>query len=57
MKMNWEKLNFEHIGNFMHTTEYLALGKALSATLYIKVKMHITNLQRLHNLQKSSCLK
>ena len=57
MKMNWEKWNFELIGNFIHTTEYLALGKALSATLYIKVKMHITNLQRLHNLQKNSCLK
>ena len=50
MKMNWEKLishwqklNFEPIENYMHTTEYLALGKALPAKLYFKVKVY-TNL-------------
>ena len=26
----WEKLNFEHIGNFVHTIEFLALGKAVN---------------------------
>ena len=26
----WEKLNFEHIGNSVHTTEFLALGKIVN---------------------------
>ena len=26
----WEKLNFEHIRNSVHTAEFLALGKALN---------------------------
>ena len=33
----WEKLNFEHIGNFKHTTEFLALGK--NVNIYIKYLM------------------
>ena len=33
----WEKLNFEHIGNFLHTTEFLALGKAVN--IYINYLM------------------
>ena len=40
LKMNWEKLNFEQIGNSLHSTEYLALGKALLARLYLKVKVY-----------------
>ena len=39
MQMNWlGKFNFEPIGNSVHTTEYLALGKVLLAKLYLKVK-------------------
>ena len=56
MKMNWEKLishwqklNFEPIENYMHTREYLALGKALPAKLYFKVKVY-TNLLSVHYL-------
>ena len=55
--MNWEKWNFEPIGNSVHTTGYLALGKAQLARPYLKVKLHTTNLVRLYNLQKSSYLK
>ena len=47
MKMNWEKLifhwekwNFEPNGNSVHTTEILALGKALLARIYFKVKVY-----------------
>ena len=47
MKMNWEKWifhwekwNFEPIGNYVYTTEYLALGKALLARLYLKVSVY-----------------
>ena len=47
--MNWEKSifhfekqNLKHIGNSVHTTEYLACGKALLAGLYLKVKVYIT---------------
>ena len=36
VKMNWEKWAFKPIGKFMFTTEYLALGKALLAKLYLK---------------------
>ena len=56
MKMNWEKLifdwekwNFEPTGNSVHTTEIVALGKALLARLYLKVKV-CTNLLSVHNL-------
>ena len=51
MKLNWKKLvfhwkkwNFEPIENYVYTTEYLALGNALLARLYLKVKVYITNL-------------
>ena len=47
MKMNWEKWifywekwNFEPIGSYVHTTEYLALGKALLAKIYLAVKVY-----------------
>ena len=56
MKMNWEKLifhqekwSFEPTGNSVHTTEVVALGKALLARLYLKVKVY-TNLLSVHNL-------
>ena len=56
MKVNWEKLifhwekwNFEPTGNSVHTTEIVALGKALLARLYLKVKVY-TNLLSVHNL-------
>ena len=39
-----EKKNFELIGNSEHTTEYLAFGKVLLATLCLKVKVYITKL-------------
>ena len=49
MKMKWEKwnfhckkLNFEPTGNSVHTSEYLALGKALLARLYQQLKVYIT---------------
>ena len=41
---HFEKQNFEPIGNCVHTTEYLAFGKALLARLYLKVKLYITKL-------------
>ena len=40
--LHFEKQNLEHIGNSVHTTEYLAFGKALLARLYQKVKVYIT---------------
>ena len=47
-----EKLNFEPIGNSVgnsvQTAVYLALGKALVARLYLKVKVY-TNLLSVHN--------
>ena len=46
---NREKCNFKHIGNTVHTTDYLSLGKALLATLYLEVKVYI-NLLSAHNL-------
>ena len=56
MKMNWEKLifhwekwNFEPTWYSVHTTEIVALGKALLARLYLKVKVY-TNLLSVHNL-------
>ena len=58
IKMNWEKIifhwnkwNFELIGIFGHTAEYLALGKTLLARLYLTVKVHITYLISVYNLQ------
>ena len=33
----WEKLNFEHIGNSVHTTEFLGLEKAVN--IYINYLM------------------
>ena len=57
MEMNWEKWNFEPIGNSVHTREYLVLGIALMARLYLKVKLYITNLLSVCNLQKISCVK
>ena len=41
---HFEKQNLEPIGNSMHTTEYLAFGKALLAKLYLKVKVYVTKL-------------
>ena len=41
---HFEKQNLEHIGNSVHTTEYLAFGKALLARLYLTVKVYITKL-------------
>ena len=52
-----KKWNFEPIGNSVHTTEYLTLGKTVMARLYLKVKVYITNLLSLYNLQNISCLK
>ena len=46
----FEKQNLEHIGNSVHTTEYLAFEKALLARPYLKVKVYITKL--LYNLLK-----
>ena len=37
----------------MHTTEYLAFGKALLARLSLKIKVHITNLRSIYNFKKS----
>ena len=42
-------MKFEPIGNSVHTTEYLALGKSLLGRLYLKVKVYI-NLLSAHNL-------
>ena len=41
--------SFEPTGNSVHTTEIIALGKALLARLYLKVKVY-TNLLSVHNL-------
>ena len=56
MKRNWEKLifhwekwNFKPTGNSVYTTEIMALGKALLARLYLKVKAY-TNLLSVHTL-------
>ena len=40
----FEKKNLEPIGNYVHTTQYLAFGEALLAGLYLKVKVYITKL-------------
>ena len=36
--------------------EYLTLGKSLLTRLYLKERVHITNLLSVHNLQKSDAL-
>ena len=41
---HFEKQNLEHTGNSVHTTECLAFGKALLASLYLKVKLYVTKL-------------
>ena len=41
---HFEKQNLEHMGNYVHTTEYLTFGKAFLARLYLKVKVYITKL-------------
>ena len=51
------KWDFKPIWNSVHTIEYLAQGKALLARLYLKVKVNITKLLSVYNLQKISCLK
>ena len=47
MKMSWKKRNFEPIGDSVHTI----------SRLYLKVKVYITNLLSLYNLQKTFCFK
>ena len=47
MKMSWKKWNFEPIGDSAHTI----------SRLYLKVKVYITNLLSLYNLQKTFCFK
>ena len=46
---HWKKWNVEPTGNSVHITEIVALGKALLARLYLKVKVY-TNLLSVHNL-------
>ena len=41
---HFEKQNLEHIGNYVHATEFLASGKALLARQYLKVKVYVTKL-------------
>ena len=53
---------FEPIGNSAHTTEYLALGNALLAGLYLKVTVCTTNLisaiyKKSHTLNERNLLK
>ena len=38
---HWEELHFEHIGNYVHTAEFLALVKALNT--YINYSTQIDN--------------
>ena len=49
MKMSWKKWNFDLIKNYGHTTEYLALGNALMARVFLKVQV-FTNLLSVLNL-------
>ena len=51
---HFEKQNLEHIGNSVHTTEYLAFGKALLARQYLKVKVYITKLLSVYIIYKKS---
>ena len=48
-KMRKTEKNFEPTGNSVHTTEIIALGKALLARLYLKATVY-TNLLSVHNL-------
>ena len=41
---HFEKQNLEHMGDSVHTTEYLGCRKTLLARLYLKVKVYITKL-------------
>ena len=41
----WEKLNFKHFGNFVHTTEFLALGKTVN--IYINCLMFYPSKQHM----------
>ena len=60
LKVNREKSilfhyeNFELIGNSVHTTEYLAFGKALLVGLYLRVKVYITKLLSVYIIYKIS---
>ena len=51
---HFKKQNLEHMENSVHTTEYLAFGKALLARLYLKVSVY--NVCK-YNLLKISSLK
>ena len=59
--MNWKKLWSPTKATVQPKQQcrpqYLAFGKALLARLYLKVKVYITNLLSVYNLQKISCLK
>ena len=63
--MNWEKIifywekkwNFELIGNSVCTTDYLALGKTVLSTIYLKARACITKLLSVYNSQKKAYLK
>ena len=37
MKISWKNGNFDHVKNYGNTTEYLALGNALIARVFLKV--------------------
>ena len=49
---HFEKQNLEHVGNSLHTTEYLAFGKVLLASL--KLKVYITKLLSVFIIYKKS---
>ena len=51
---NFEKQNLEPVGNSVHTTEYLAFGKALLARLYLKVKVCITKFVSVYIILKNA---
>ena len=53
---HFKKLNFEPIGNSVHTTEYLAFAKALLARLYLKLNMYVTKLQKIYITNKKLML-
>ena len=52
---NFEKQNLEPVGNSVHTTEYLAFGKALLARLYLKVSVYNKVSKCIYNFKK--CVK
>ena len=49
---HFEKQNLEQVGNSLHTTEYLAFGKVLLASL--KLKVYITKLLSVFIIYKKS---